>query len=90
MKKVEAICDKVVVRVTFGPKVRESGIVIPETAKAEPQNQGIVESVGADVKYIKVGDTIFHHPRGGQDFIVDDIIYKVLGESEIYGVLKEA
>jgi co-chaperonin GroES (HSP10) len=89
MKKVEAICDKVVVRVVFKTNVRESGIVIPETAKTEPQNQGIVESIGADVKYIKVGDTIFYHPRGGQDFIVDDVIYKVLGEAEIYGILKE-
>jgi co-chaperonin GroES (HSP10) len=90
MKKVEAIGDKIVVRVVFKQNVRESGIVIPETVKTEPQNQGVVESTGADVKYIKVGDTIFYHPRGGQDFIVDDIIYKVLGESEIYGVLKEA
>jgi len=90
MKKVEAICDKVVVRVVFKQNVRESGIVIPEGVKAEPQNQGIVESVGSDVKYVKVGDTIFYHPRGGQDFIVDDVMYKVLGEAEIYGILKEA
>ncbi len=90
MKKVEAICDKVVARVTFKETVRESGIVIPENVKAEPQNQGIVESVGSDVKYVKVGDTIFYHPRGGQDFIVNDVVYKVLGESEIYGILREA
>jgi len=89
MKKVEAICDKVVVRVVFKQNVRESGIVIPEGVKAEPQNQGIVESVGKDVKYVNVGDTIFYHPRGGQDFIVDDIVYKVLAESEIYGILRE-
>jgi len=89
MKTVEAICDKIVVKVVFQQEVRKSGIVIPETIKSEPQNRGLVVSIGQDVKYIKVGDTVFYHPRGGQDFIVDDVIYKVLGEAEIYGILKE-
>ncbi len=90
MKTVEAICDKIVVKVTFKKdNVRESGIVIPDNVKSEPQNQGIAISVGSDVKYVKVGDVVLYHPRGGQDFIVDDIIYKVLGEAEIYGVLRE-
>jgi len=87
---VQAVKDKIIVEVLKEDKTSEGGIVIPDGIKTEPQEKGLVISVGPEVSGITRGDTILFHRVGGQVFIFERKIYKALGYSEIYGVVKDA
>ena len=90
MKKINAVNNHVIVREFLNvEKKKESGIIIPETIKAEPQKYGEVISAGEKVENVKTGDTIMFHQSGGQAVIVDGVIYRVLKNDEVYAVITE-
>lgn len=89
MKTIQAVNDKVVVRVIREDKVTKGGIILPDTVSKDPQAYGEVVSVGSDVKTIKVGEVLLFAKFGGQDMMLDGVIYKVLIDNEIYGILRE-
>lgn len=68
---VKAIMDRVFIRLE---PVKADGIIIPDDVK-NPRNIGIVESVGEDVKSVKVGDKVVFHcfdelPTPDRDLVV--------------------
>lgn len=65
-----------------------SGLIIPDAVQ-EPQAFCRVISVGQDVTYVKEGQIIVCHMRGGMDTIIDKQVLKVLKEEEIYGELTD-
>jgi chaperonin GroES len=90
MKFIQAVMDKVVIQVMSNEETTKGGIYIPQTALDNaPHRIGKVISVGKKVEDIVPGDTILFAKFGGQDTILDGIIYKVLGMGEIYGKLAE-
>jgi chaperonin GroES len=84
---MQAIRDKIFVKVLKQEMLTKGGLVIPETVKKEPQKYGIVISLGPDVKGIQISDTLMFHDRGGQTVIIDDEEYRVLIDNEVYGVV---
>jgi len=89
MRTIEAVKDKVVVKLIREDKVTKGGIILPDNVSNAPQAYGEVISVGDDVSKIKVGDILLFAKFGGQDMMLDGIIYKVLIDNEIYGILRE-
>ena len=87
MKTIQGVSDKVVVEVVQDKEKKVRGIIVPETVKTEPQEYGIVTSVGPAVEGIEVGDTIIFHRNGGQAIIFNGKIMRVLNYTEVYGVL---
>jgi chaperonin GroES len=85
---MQAIKDKIFIKVLKQELLTKGGLIVPETIKREPQRYGIVISIGPDVKGIQIGETIMFHDRGGQVVTLNDEEYRVLMESEIYGVIK--
>jgi len=88
--KILAVEDKIVVELLQKSNITKGGIHIPETAQSqEPQLYGKVISTGPKVEQIEDGDTIMFHERGGMDVIIDKQIFRVLGSSEIYAIIKD-
>lgn len=59
----KAICDRIIVQ--RDAAVETSHLMIPEKVKKAPRS-GSVLSVGAEVKYTKVGDKVFFNEYAGQ------------------------
>lgn len=97
---IKPLGDRVVVRpltdVEAGT-VSASGIIIPDSAKKEKPEQGIVIAVGvgkwnedADKRVamdVKVGDRIVFSKYGYDEVKVDDTEYFIVSESNILAVL---
>lgn len=88
-KLLQGVKDKVVVEVLAEEQVTEAGIIIPEGFKKVPQSHGRVVSVGKEVTDVKVGDIVLFAEFGGQTFLLNNRMYRVLIENEVYGVLMD-
>ena len=93
--KLKPLGDRVVVKPSEREEKTKSGIVLPETAKEEPQ-EGKVIAVGpgkwVDDKRIpldvKEGDKIIYRKQYGSNKVdVDDEELLILGEDEILAVV---
>lgn len=90
MKEIKAVNDHVIVKeIVKEEEKTESGIIIPQTVRVEPQKTGKVISVGEDVKKIKKDDMVMFHQSGGQAIILNGEVLRVLKKNEIYGVIVE-
>jgi chaperonin GroES len=90
MKYIQAVKDKIVVRLLKNDEITLGGIIIPEIAMNKgPHKMGEVISIGNAVEEISVGDTIVFASFGGQDTLLDNVAYKILALGEVYGILKE-
>lgn len=97
---VKPLADRVVVRPLTDEEagtVSASGIIIPDSAKKEKPEQGIVVAVGAG-KYdedgekripleVKVGDRVVFSKYGFDEITLDDKEYFIVSESGILAVL---
>lgn len=96
---IKPLGDRVVVRPlteTEAGTVSASGIIIPETAKKEKPEQGIVIAVGAGkwdedgVKRIpmevNVGDKVVFSKYGFDEIKVDDQEYFIVSETSVLGI----
>ncbi len=59
MVKYQAVGDRVFVRLTTEER-NPAGILLPDSAE-RPRTTGVVESIGRDVRLVKVGDKILFH-----------------------------
>ena len=83
------IADRVICRKLLTETIRDSGIVIPQTAGA--QDRATVIAVGPGRKVgderrpmtVKVGDIIIFPETRGQMFVYDEVEYVVLNEEHI-------
>ena len=62
------------------------GLYLPDTAKEKPQ-RGKVESVGSEVKDVKVGDVILFDKYSGSKINIDGSDYLIIKEEDVLGVL---
>lgn len=97
---IQPLADRVVVRPLTNEEagtVSASGIIIPDTAKKEKPEQGIVVAVG-NGKWdedrekrlpleVKVGDKVIFK-TWGEPTKVGDEEYWILSESDILGIIK--
>lgn len=97
---IKPLADRVVVRPLTDEEagtVSASGIIIPETAKKEKPEQGVIVAVGAG-KWdqegekrlpleVKVGDKVVFSKYGFDEVKMDDAEYFIVSESNILAVL---
>jgi chaperonin GroES len=87
-KMMQAVCDKIFVKI-LKKTMSKGGIILPDTVtQSEPQNYGLVLSVGEKVEGVKEGDIVMFHPRGGQAVVIDNAVYAVVVYNELYGILQ--
>ena len=98
---IKPLADRAVVRPLTDAEagtVSASGIIIPDSAKKEKPEQGIVVAVG-DGKWdedgekrvpmeVTVGDRVVFSKYGFDEIKVDDKEYFIVGESSILAILK--
>lgn len=96
---ITPLADRVVVRPLTEEElgtVSVSGIIIPDSAKKEKPEQGVVIAVGTG-KWdedgekrlpveVKVGDRVFFSKYTHDEVKIDDKEYFIVGESSILGV----
>jgi chaperonin GroES len=96
---IKPLGDRVVVRPLTAEEsgsLSPSGIIIPDTAKKEKPEQGVVLAVGAG-KWdedgekrlpldVKVGDRVVFSKYGYDEIKIDNQEYFIVGESSILGV----
>lgn len=98
--KIKPLGDRAVVRPLTDAEagtVSASGIIIPDSAKKEKPEQGVVVAVGAGKwdedgekripMEVKVGDKIVFSKYGYDEIKVDDAEYFIVSEASILAVL---
>lgn len=78
--------DRVVITRCEEEKTK-SGIIIPDSNKEKP-SRGTVICIGADVKFVKEGDTILFGKFAGNETQLEGREYLILKESEIFAVIQ--
>lgn len=94
---INALDDKVIIKVAKVEETTESGFYIPDTAMAMP-DQGVVVAVGPGRTTntgtllptgISVGDVVLFNRRAAQKIEVDDEEYLVFLSEHILGIFTE-
>ncbi len=94
--KLRPLADRVVVKPLEREETTKSGIVLPDTAKEQPQ-EGLIEAVG-NGKYneqtgqrveldVKVGDRVIYAKYAGSEIKIDDQDYLILSERDVLAVV---
>ena len=99
--KITPLADRTIVRPLTDEEagtVSASGIIIPETAKQEKPEQGIVVAVGAGKwdedgekripMEVAVGDKVVFSKYGFDEVKVDNKDYYIVSENSILAILK--
>jgi len=90
--------DRVVVKRIEAEEKTAGGIIIPDTAKENPQ-QGEVIAVGPGGRDeagklipldVKAGDRVLFGKWSGTEVKIDGVEYLIMKESDIMGILEEA
>ncbi|MBI5003995.1 co-chaperone GroES [Candidatus Kaiserbacteria bacterium] len=95
---IRPLGDRVLVRPEDHADAKSpSGIIIPDTARKEKPERGIVVAVGEGKRtdrgevlpmHIKVGDTIIFDRYGFTEVKIDDTDYFIVSESNILAIVK--
>ena len=86
--KFKPLKDRVFVSYTEEMDKTSGGIYIPDAAKEKPQ-KGKVESIGSEVKEIKVGDTLLFDKYSGSKITIDNVEYLILKEEDALGIFEK-
>ena len=96
--KVQPLGDRIVVKPEEAMDERSpSGIIIPDTARKEKPERGIVVAVGEGKRNergdvlsmsIKVGDTVMFSKSGFDEVKIDDVEYYIVSESGVLAIIK--
>jgi chaperonin GroES len=80
-------------RVLLRPVEREdatpSGIVLPDTAKADNQNAEVVAAGAHEDVKVKVGDVVVYRKYSGTEISVEGEDHLVVDADDILGVIKD-
>ena len=96
--KFRPLHDRVVVRAIDADPKTTGGIIIPDTAKENPQ-QGEIIAVGPGGRDeagkltpidVKPGDRVLFGKWSGTEVKIDGVEYLIMKETDIMGVLAEA
>ena len=94
--KFRPLHDRVVVRRIEGEDKRKGGIIIPDTAKEQPQ-EGEVIAVGPDARDesgklvpldVKAGDRVLFGKWSGTEVKIDGEDLLIMKESDVMGVIE--
>lgn len=95
--KLKPLEDRVVVKPQTAEEKTAGGIVLPGSAQEKP-SMGKIVSIGTGKMLnngerakmsVKKGDIIIYGKYAGSDVEVDGTEYKILRESEIFGVIEK-
>lgn len=85
--------DRVVVREEPHETTTKGGIIIPDTAEKEPKAIGIVVAHGCGFKenplIVTCGDKVNYSKYAGSDITVDFVKYRIMRETDIFGIFPE-
>jgi chaperonin GroES len=88
--KIKPLADRVLVEPAQAEEKTAGGIIIPDTAKEKPQ-KGTVVAVGNGKKdepmTVNVGDTVLYGKYAGTEITVDNVIYLIMRESDIFAII---
>jgi chaperonin GroES len=93
--KIRPLQDRLLVERVEEQKVRQGGIIIPNTAKEKPQEGRVVAAGAGKVNDegkrltldVKVGDRILFAKYSGSEVKVDDKEYLILREEDVLAIL---
>ncbi|MBM3261484.1 co-chaperone GroES [Candidatus Kaiserbacteria bacterium] len=95
---IQPLGDRVVVRPEDSADEKSpSGIIIPDTARKEKPERGIVVAIGPGKRgddnelipvSVKVGDTVMFSKYGFDEVKIDDKDYYIVAESNILAIIK--
>ena len=94
--KFRPLHDRVLIKVLDSEEKTKGGIIIPDTAKEQPQ-EGEIVAVGPGAKTedgktvkmdVKVGDKVIFGKWSGTEIKIDNIEYSIMKESDIMGISK--
>ena len=96
MPNFRVIEDRVVIRRIEPMKQSAGGVFIPDTAKDNKPQEGVVVAVGPGAKKddnlvpmsVKVDDRILFNKLAGTEVKMGDDVLLVLKEADIYGILQ--
>ena len=87
---LKTVLNKIIVEPVEAETKTASGIIIPDSAKEQPQ-KGIVVATGKgkhdEPMEIKVGDSVLFGKYSGTEVNIDDKKYLVMNQSDILVVL---
>ena len=87
---IRPLADRVLIEPQEAQAQTASGLYIPDTAKAKPQ-QGKVLAAGPGKKdepmEVKVGDVVLYGKYSGTEVTVDDKKYLIVKQSDILAIL---
>jgi len=87
--------DRVLVKSVEEDEQVKGCIIIPDSAKEKPQQAEIIalgtgtkDDDGKSVPFqVKVGDVVLVSKYGGTEVKIDDVVYQLLREDDILGIL---
>lgn len=95
---IQPLGDRVVVRPEDSADEKSpAGIIIPDTARKEKPERGIVVAIGPGKRgddnelipvSVKVGDTVMFSKYGFDEVKIDDKDYYIVAESNILAIIK--
>ena len=83
---VRAVMDRVFIRLEKKETATKGGIILTETAEQD-RTVGTVESIGDDVKSVKVGDRVLFHIWDELPTYDPDVV--VVRENSLLGVFED-
>jgi chaperonin GroES len=95
--KLKPLDDRIVVKPMEAEEKTAGGIVLPDTAREKPV-AGKVIAIGAGKMLdsgkraemlIKVGDEVIYGKYSGSEVEVSGTTYKILRESEVFGIVEK-
>ena len=88
---IKPLGDRVIIEPAAAEEKTASGIIIPDTAKEKPQ-QGKVTAVGNGLPdepmTVKKGDTVLYGKFSGTEVSIDNKVYLMMRESDIFGIIQ--
>jgi len=87
---IKPLGDRVIIEPAAAEEKTASGIIIPDTAKEKPQ-QGKVIAIGNGLPdeplTVKEGDTVLYGKFSGTEVSIDDKVFLMMRESDIFGII---
>ena len=93
--KIRPLADRVVIKKVEAEEKTASGIILPGSAKEQPQMAQVIEVGpggfvdGNEVKMeVEVGDKVIYSKYAGNEFKIDSEEYIILRQSDILAVIE--
>jgi chaperonin GroES len=85
---MKPLANRVLIDIQEPPKQTTGGIFIPDTVNEKP-DQGIVLSVGPEVRAVQAGNRVLFSKYGGSNLQYSGKTVKILSEKDILAILED-